>query len=303
MKKTKLFLAISFAILVFSFVSFATSPFLKASFDVSCVSALKKGDTVTCTFKCEDITATGLSSFEIFIKYSDGLAFKNDCAVSALPDGWTLWEPYDQNGVLKIGVVDESVENACFDDVEVTLSFEVETDKASEEYVKVSECYFYDFDLNERVDVDKDFKDVSFDVNKAEFQVKNLGASLRLNNTPALRFGAEIDEIKGEAGMIVIEKDKLSGELTRESEGARDFKFSSPLKDNVYTTEAVEISSLDTEYVFRPYVIYTPENETEPVCVLFETLSRSARQVATKALEVETDGEKKQLLNSLVNPT
>ncbi len=303
MKKTKLFLSLFLVILAFSFMALADTPFLKASFYCSDVSGLKKGDTVDCTFKCEDITSSGLSSFEIFIAYSDGLVFNGDCKTSALPSGWTLWEPNDKDGVVKIGVVDESVVNACFDDVEVTLSFTVETEEFSQGYIKVSECYFYDYDLNERGDFDTDFNEASFYVNASEIQVENLGASLRLNNTRALRFGAKIDNFKGEAGMVVILKDKLSGELTRESDGALVYKFSAPLYDNVYTTEPMEISSLDTEYVFRPYVLYIPENETEPVCVYFETLSRTALDVAQKALETETDSVKKGFLTSLVNPT
>lgn len=303
MKKTKLFIFSFLIVLAFSFMALAEEPFLKASFECSSVSSLKKGDTVECTFKCEDITSSGLSSFEIFIEYSDGVRFNGDCKTSALPNGWVLWEPSVKNGVVKIGVVDESVVNACFDDVEVTLSFTVETENTADEFIKVSECCFYDFDLNERVDVKKDFKDVSFSVNASEIQIENLGASLRLNNTPALRFGAKIDNLKGEAGMIVISKDKLSGELTRESVGAVLYEFSAPLYDNVYTTSPIEIASLEEEYVFRPYVIYTPENETEAVCVYFETLSRAGLDVAKAAFEVETDDIKKQLLTSLINPT
>ncbi len=283
--------------------TFASSPLLSVEFSTTASDTLKKGDMVEYTVMCRDITSPGLSSFDLVFDYSEGLSYNGDMESSPLPEGWVMWEPVDENGKIRVGVIDESVVSAGFDDIKLTFSFTVESDSFTEESVTVTQRDFYDFDLNlsEYTFIDST---ASFLVNMPDITFENIGASLRLTGKTALRFGAKLhgDSRGVVLGMLVCPSDKLDGELTHTVEDASVYTFTKPLFDNTYSTPAVETDA-DTEYTFRPFVKLTTKNTGRDVHVMFEEEKRSAKSVALLALENETDSKKIALLESVISGT
>ncbi len=308
MKMKKILFLIT-CVLLFVCISSSTladEPILEVDFSHNGADTLKKGDVVTCTLTCENIKSPGLSSFDLVFNYSDGLQYNYDCATSPLPDGWVLWDPAVKENEIRVGVIDESVVSAGFDNIELTLSFTVVSDSFTEENITLEKRDFYDFDLLLREDYTYTETAESFVVNLPKVSVENIGASLRLNSTPALRFGARIENFgtKGSVfGMLVCPSDKLSGELTHTTPDAKVYTFTSALFDKTFSTPAVEVSSIDEEYTFRPFVKFTTENTNKAYHILFDSVERSAKDVATLALEGETDEERISLLNGILSGT
>lgn len=299
MKKILLFLLIF--TLAFSIGISADEPFLEFSFSTNADAVHTKGDVIECVISYKDINEKGLSSAELFIEFSDGLAYNSDAVATGLADEWSLWSPSVDGGVLKIGIVDDSATTPGVSDFEIKLSFTVVSDSFSRQYIGLSEYLIYDFDINAVETVKADIKEASFVVNLPEASLENVGAALRLNNTPALRFGVRKEALpeNAEIGVIAIESDKLEGELTHSSEGALLFDADLELASGVFTTSPMEISSNSEKYTFRPFAGLKME-DGNVYFVYFEPLERSAVDIATSELDAETDGTKRALLEGFL---
>ncbi len=304
MKKFLFFIVLTLCILLGA-SAVADEPLLEVSFSNNAADTISKGDVVVYTLKCENIKEPGLSSYDLIFDYSEGLSYNNDCSVASLPEGWVLWDPVDKNGEVRVGVIDESVVSAGFDNMELTLSFTVISEDFTEESVVLSQRDFYDFDLNLREDYTFADTTAGFFANMPDVTLENIGASLRLNHTPALRFGAKLSgESEGIVfGMLVCESDKLEGELSHTTDEAKVYTFTKPLFDNTYSTPAIEVSSNTEKYTFRPFVTFTTKNTQKSVNILFDELSRSVLDVAQLALENETDSSKTELLGAIISGT
>ncbi|MBR5460398.1 MAG: hypothetical protein IKV53_05980 [Clostridia bacterium] len=281
----------------------AEEPFLRFEFSHNVAESVQKDDTVVCTVKYSDINPLGLSSVELTVEYSDGLEYNRDASATGLQSAWTLWEPNVSDNSIKFGIVDDSVVTPGVNDMTLTFSFKVIADGFDGEYIRIAENNIYDFDINEVESVAEDINAPAFVSNLPEMSVENKGASLRINNAPALRFGAEITSIPANAefGMLVSESDKLDGELTHSTENA-DLLELKPLAENVFATEAFAIASNTKSYTFRPFVKLVTDSGSD-YYVYFDSLERSAEQVALAELEIENDAEKVKMLKAFCSNT
>lgn len=297
----KIFLFILVTVCLLGLCAAAETPFLEFSFKVDADGALAKGDVVECSVTYRNIAPTGLSSAELFISFSDGLKFNSDAHATGLADGWALWEPSMEGEMLKIALVDDSAVTPGKEDITVTFSFTVVSDEFSSEYINLSEYYIYDFDINAVDNVFESIENASFVVNCPEVSVENLGASLRINNTPALRFGVSAGEIPDGAvlGVLVLEGE-TDEELTHAIQGAKEYAVKR--MGDVYVTDALEINSFEKNYTFRPFVLFCLDGGVSH-CVYFDSLTRSAKTVAEAELETETDGKKIELLKAFCTGT
>lgn len=281
----------------------AEEPFLKFEFSHDASESVQKGDTVVCTVKYSDIDPLGLSSVELTVEYSDGLEYNGDASATGLQSAWTLWEPNVSEDSIKFGIVDDSVITPGVKDMTLTFSFKVISEGFDGEYIRITENNIYDFDINEVKNVAESINAPVFVSNLPETSIENKGASLRINNSPALRFGAEITSIPANAeyGMLVIESDKLVGELTHSTENV-DLLELKPLAENVFVTDACAIASNTDSYTFRPFVKLVTDSGNE-YYLYFNTLERSAEQVALAELETEKDAEKVKMLKAFCSDT
>ena len=281
----------------------AEEPFLKFEFSHDASESVQKGDTVVCTVKYSDIDPLGLSSVELTVEYSDGLEYNRDASATGLQSAWTLWEPNVSEDSIKFGIVDDSVITPGVKDMTLTFSFKVISEGFDGEYIRITENNIYDFDINEVKNVAESINAPVFVSNLPETSIENKGASLRINNSPALRFGAEITSIPANAeyGMLVIESDKLVGELTHSTENV-DLLELKPLAENVFVTDACAIASNTDSYTFRPFVKLVTDSGND-YYLYFNTLERSAEQVALAELETETDAEKVKMLKAFCSDT
>ena len=302
MKKIFLFILLTICLLGFS--TTAETPFMNVSLEADTDYILYRGDVIECRINYTDIDSIGLSSVELFIDFSDGLRYNSDATATGLSEEWSLWPPSMDNGLLKIGVVDDSAVTPGVSDFEIKFSFTVVSDSFSNEYVKIAEHYAYDFDINSVENVGGNISAIEFAVNVPQAKVENLGASLRINNVPAIRFGMKCLTLpeNAECGILVIESAKLDGELTATSEGVIILDADIKLSDDVLTTEAFEITSSNTKYTFRPFAILKTF-DGENFVVYFDTLERSAEDIAKMSLETETDSTKRTLLEAFCTST
>ena len=295
-------------LLVFAFALsvgiYAEDTFLNFEFSTNAQSVHEKGDVIECTVSYKDINEKGLSSVELYVEFSDGLEYNSDASAKGLAQEWALWTPSVEGRTLKIGVVDDSAVTPGVDDFEIHFSFTVTSDTFSREYISLSEYYIYDFDINAVENPKADIKASSFVVNLPEASVDNLGASLRINNTPALRFGVKCNTLPENAdlGILVAKTESLDAELTHSTSGVTVLDADVKLSDGAYTTSAFEISSNSEKYTFRPFAGLKME-DGNTYFVYFAPLERSAEDVARAALERETDSEKRTLLEGFSSGT
>ncbi len=295
--KRLLFCILALLCLITLFAS-AETPFLKFEFSHNASESVKTGDEVVCTVKYSEIDPAGLSSVELIVEFSDGLEYNNDASVTGLADAWSFWTPNVGENSIKFGIVDDSVVTPGVNDMTLTFSFKVIGEHFDGEYIRIVENNIYDFDINEVKDFAESINAPAFVSNLPEVNVVNKGASLRINNSPALRFGAEITTLPANAefGMLVSESDKLNGEMTHSTETASELSLKL-LSDNLFTTEAYSITSNVQKYTFRPFVKLKMNNGSD-YYVYFEKLERSAEQVALSELENEKNEEKVKLLKT-----
>ena len=293
----KILFCILTVVCVITLTAGAQSPFLRLEFSCDPGENPQKGDVVTCTVRYTDINEAGLSSIEFSVDFSDGLEFNNDAVATGIPSGWELWKPnVSENGV-KFAVVDDTVVTPCKNDIEITFSFTVASDKVSREYVQLTESYIYDFDTNEVGDIDSSISHSPFMTNIPDVSVENVGASLRINKSPALRFGLKYDVLPDGAkvGVLVCETAKLDGELTHSTTLSKELDAVNKVSDGFYCTNAFEISSNFEKYTFRPFVML-PMSDGGEYYLYFDALERSASDVAAAELEDETDETLREIL-------
>ena len=272
---------------VFAVSGLGNEPFLTLEFSHNATNNTKIGDKIDCVVSVSEIKAPGISSFEFNVAISDGLAFNNDETSEGLEKPWAVWAPNtNTEGLVKFAVVDESAETSGMQDFKIKFSFTVTEENLSFEELSLFEYHVYDFDMNEKDNVEISLSNDRFAVNAPN--IENLGASVRLNNTPAIRFGAKIDFLPDE-----IECGMLVGEGENITHNTADVVIYELKKDGeLFTTEPVEINSKTKAYTFRPFV-RTNSGEY----VYYEELSRSAKDVAEFAGKVETDESKKTLIS------
>jgi hypothetical protein len=166
--------------------------------------------------------------------------------------------------------------------------------------------------------VSKSYRNNTFKSKSAVPSFENLGAALRINNTPALRFGMRVekDEIFTETfgskynssssmkfGIVSINKASLKGELGVETKDARvkiiETPFSETSSEIIFVDTIENFSENTTEYVFRPFVKYENQNGEE-IYYYGDVKTRSAKYVASAELKSTVDENKKKLLNNFV---
>lgn len=289
MKKIVCIFAI-FVFCAFTITGSANEPFLSFEFQSSTHNAVYKGDVVECSVKFGDIQEPGLSSVELLFSYSEGLLFNNDCTGVGFCQDFELWEPNVdlQNRTVKIVAIDESVVTPCKSDFEIKFSFTVTAEELGVEHIKILKRIISDFDVVEREDIKESIFEEGFVVNVP--RVENIGASLRVNNTPSLRFGARAEDSQNyEIKMLVCEG--TLDELTCDTEGAQIYTLNKT--GELLSTEPVEFTANSKEYTFRPFVTL-PDGHV----VYYEALTRSAEYVAKRELAVETDKKIRELLST-----
>lgn len=300
----KILFCILTLICVFAFTATAKTPFLKFEFSNNAGESLQKGDTVVCTAKYSDINDKGLSSVEFAVAFSDGLEFNNDVTATGLTNGWALWNPNVSGGSIRFAAVDETVVMPGKSDFEITFSFTVTEDNVSREYVQLTENYVYDFDMNEVEEFTSSVSHEPFWVGIPDVAVENAGASLRINKTPALRFGLKYEVLPENAtvGVLVCESTKLDGELTHATASSRELSAKNKIADGFFSTDAFEIASNAEKYTFRPFVIL-PTSDGGEYYMYFDALERSASDIASSELAVESDTAVQEILKGFISGT
>lgn len=260
--------------------------------------------------------STGIASAHFSYDYSDSLEFDGDVTLSGL-NGWEVSDLTDNNGNLSFTISGPSTTNAFA----VKFTFNVAFNPTSRLSLDLDDVKLYD-ENDSRVSIKKQSTSCTMNAKSVVPLFENIGASLRINNTPALRFGMRVekDTVYKEAfgsgkysysssdylkfGMLCIEKSALKGELTVDTKGAHKEIFKTTFSDNsnevvfVYTIN--NISSNTLEYVTRPYVEYKTD-DGDVVYFYGETKTRSAEYVAKTELKSETDTAKRELLNKFIS--
>ncbi len=281
------------------------------------------GDSVMFTTNISDIGENGISKAELEYSYSDGLVFNNDVKVIGLPTGWQISEAVNANSKLSFTVSDVSGENpVMYRNLDITFSFKVSTVSGSQQSVNFSKVVLYD---KQGVFIDRiseKFGNNTFTTEASIPEVSNIGASLRINNTPALRFGMTVskDECFLRAfpngnfvysnnadmkfGMLIIEESSLRGELTVATSGVTEVIFEEIFSET--NNEILFVHTLDNvtnytkNYTFRPFVVYRETPDGEYQYHYGESKTRSARTVAQMELLSETSNKKIEMLNKFV---
>lgn len=278
------------------------------------------GGKVIYTTGISNIYNVSVSRVDLRYTYSDGIVFGNDVKVIGLPDGWSVSNVENSNNTLSFTVKDDGTSNAVTGrDLDITFSFKVATVSGSQQSVNLSDAIVYD-DKGDTVSLSLKATNNTFTTEASIPTVKNIGASLRINNTPALRLGMIVskdecfnivfpegydpDSQAMKFGMLIIEKSKLSGELTVTTGGVTkeifSEEFSSTHNEIVFVHTIDKVTDYDKEYVFRPYVMYRETPDGEYKYHYGETKTRSAKTVAEMELLGETSTKKIEMLNKFI---
>ena len=280
-------------------------------------SPVLAGTAVEFTTKIEGISkSNGITSGHFSYDYSDGLEFAGDVYLSGAP-GWTVSGITDENNTLSFDIEGEEITSTFA----VRFTFNVAVAPTSRQSVKLDTASLYDTKSN-RVVVTKNSSNNSFSVESVVPDFDNLGASVRINNEPAIRFGMRVekDDVYKKAfgsgsysysssdkikfGMLCIAKDALDGVLTIDTKGVYVKNFKETFIDNsnelVFVYEIDPIGSKTYSYATRPFISYELDNG-EVVYFYGVTKTRNAEYVAQTELKSETDAAKKELLNKFIN--
>lgn len=275
------------------------------------------GETIVVGTEFTDIPKDRVSTATITYNYSDSFTFNNDVVIKGV-SGASVTNITDNNGVLKIGVNGLSSTSSPF-----ALEFSFKLIDKPEESASISLK-----SVSAKSGKDKDIvvsyreKSVSFTTETVVPEFSNLGAALRINNDPALRFGLRVEkdaeyvkamgganfsysaDNKMQFGMLTIQKSELIGELTVDTNGAHNEVFKAVLAESsseivfAYTIEnfAPNTTINTTAYVIRPYVSYKTESG-DTIYYYGEVKERTAKFIAEIELQSETDTKKINLLN------
>lgn len=278
------------------------------------------GGRVTYTTGISDIYNVKLSKAELTYTYSDGIVFEDDVKVIGLPEGWEISGLVNSNNVLSFTVADGSGSSPITGrDLDITFSFIVATVSGSQQSVNLSEVVLYD-ELGDTIRYSKKVSNNTFTTEASIPTVENIGASLRINNIPALRFGMTVakDERFGivfpdgfdasskemKFGLLLVEKNKLFGELTVNTASVTDVvfteEFSSTNNEIVFVYTLNDVKDYSKEYAFRPYVMYRETPNGAYQYHYGETRTRSAKSVAEMELLSETSTKKIEMLKKFI---
>ncbi len=274
------------------------------------------GQTFEAETKFSDIPKEKVSKVTLTYTYSDNLIFNNDITVEGVSTA-EVSGLSDSNGSLTFNVSGLSSTSSAF---AVKFSFTI-TDKPEED-VSVTLSAQAKTSANKDITVKGSKKSLSFTAESVVPAFANLGAALRINNTPALRFGLRVEkdanfvsamgstnfvysnESKMKFGMLSIQKTALVGELTVNTSGAHKKEFTSVLSENsneiIFADTLENFASNTTTYVTRPYVSYKTESG-DTVYYYGEVKERTAKFIAETELQSETDTKKIALLNKFTN--
>lgn len=279
------------------------------------------GGSVKYTTEISDVGADGLSRADLEYTYSDGLIFGDDIKVIGLPDGWTVGQPAIGNNKLVFSVFDETGENHITGrNLDITFSFTVATVSGSQQSVNLTSVILKDKRGITIAPISKRVTNNTFVTEASIPMVKNIGASLRINNTPAMRLGMTVakderfhrafpdgfkpDNADMKFGMLIIEKSKLVGELTMDTRSATSTvfteEFSSTNNEIVFVHTLSNLTDYKKDYVFRPFVMYRESSDSEYKYHYGETKTRSAKTVAELELLSEVSTKKIELLKKFV---
>ena len=305
-------------------VPIVDSPFAVIKLSSDADGYAYSGDNVVFTTSVTDIKEVGFSKLTVEYTYSDGLAFNDDVKVIGLPDGWVISETSYENNRLTVVIEDtvgtNPVTGRSFD---FTFSFGVVTVSGSQQSVSFSKVEIIDADGKKASRVSKKVDNNTFTTQASIPTVNNIGASLRINNTPALRFGMTVnkDDVFTRAfpsgefaysanadvkfGMLVIEESKLSGELTVNTSNVTrvlfEEAFDSTSNEVIFVHTIDNVNDYTKNYVFRPFVMYRESAGAQYEYSYGEVKTRSARYVAQEELRSETSNKKIEMLNKFVD--
>ena len=280
-------------------------------------SSVLAGTAVNFTTQVSDVPkSSGIASAYFSYDYSDGLEFDGDVTLSGLP-GWEVSDITDSNGNLSFTISGPAITSTFA----VKFTFNVAFNTTSRLSLALDSVRLYDGD-GDKVTAKKSSSNCSFGVKSVVPFFENKGASIRINNTPAIRFGMRVEKDtvyksefgsgsysysssdKVKFGMLCIAKDALSGELTVDTKNAQKIIFKTPLIDNsdelVFVHVVDNLGSYVMEFVTRPYIEYKADNG-ETVYFYADTTTRSAEYVAKTELERTTDSAKRELLNKFIS--
>ncbi len=279
------------------------------------------GTTVSFITEVNEVPKKGISSVELVYSFSDSLEFNGNITTSGIPSGWEISEYEIKNNKLIFDVTDVTGENAVKRSFAVRFSFDVSTTPSSDLYVELYSVDLKDADGKALYDVEVFPDRVEFEADSVVPLFEHIGASLRINNTPALRFGMRVERDEAykaamgdkkysysdddtlKFGMLYIEENALVGDLVAGKKGVHTEIFKEAYSDNaneiVFTYTVENFLGNATNFVTRPFVIYEGD-DGEPIYFYGEAKVRSASQVAEAELESTTDANKKKLLNKFI---
>lgn len=296
--------------------------FLSASLTSDASGNYVLGDSVVFTTNLTSSSADKkFASATVKYKVSSGLALVGEPVFTTLPDSWSIREYTLENGVLSLKVATDKVEDALS---ELKIEFTLKADYSGEKSVTFDSVSATDKFNMYFIVVSMKATNNTFTVLGEKEEVlppsfSNLGAALRINNTPALRFGmtVEKDEVYKSAftgnfeysaecdmkfGMLVIEKSKYSAPLTPNHADVTNKIFTEALSESdervTFALTLDEVDDYGKEYVFRPYAMVKYGDEY--LYFYGDEKTRSAKGVAGSALASETDQKKIELLNEFV---
>jgi len=298
----------------------STSVTVKFSSDTN-GSALS-GEDVIFTTGISEIGSEGLSKVELSYTYTNGLEFRNDVKVIGLPYGWILSEVIHENNTISFSVSDATGENPVSGrDLDITFTLRVAAVSGSQLSANLTSVALYAKSGDSISRLTKRVTNNTFTTEASIPNIRNIGASLRINNTPAMRLGMivskderftrafpegfkYVDSGDVKFGMLVIEETKLNGELTVKTSGVTQeiFKeiFSESVNEIVFVHTIDNITMYKKNYVFRPFIMYRETPNGEYMYHYGEAKTRSAKTVAEMELLSETSTKKIEMLNKFV---
>lgn len=262
----------------------------------------------------------GIKTATLSYVYSDSLEFNGDITLSGLPSGWRVSKYTDSNNVITFSLNNYSGNVSVKTTFSVKFSFTLSDDPASDLSVTFGTLEIVNGEGEIEKNVPKTYRNNSFKAKSVIPLFENLGASLRINNTPTIRFGMRVekdeafDEIftsgsySSDAGMkfgiVSINKNSLSGELSVDTKGARvkvlETVFTETSSEVVFVDTLESFPSNTTEYVFRPFVVYE-NGKGDTLYYYGDVKTRSAEFIASAELKSTVDETRIALLNKFID--
>ena len=281
-------------------------------------STVIAGSSVNFKTEFSGLPQGGLSSIEVSYSFSDSFIFNDDITLLGAP-GWEVSDLSYDNGSLSFTASGRSPLKSAF---AANFSFAVSKNPTSSLEVTLDSVKLFDGEGDEVKRFDKYSNNNHFSAKSAVPLFENLGAALRINNTPALRFGMRVekDDVYKEAfgsgdykyssndkikfGIVYIYEDALTGELLVDNTKAHVVDMRTPVSENsneiVFAVTIENFPTNKTNYVIRPFASF--ENDEGEVTYFYgDEKVRSAEYVAEIELVNTTDETKKALLEKFID--